>query len=52
MSKVEKEFISFEIETDLKARFQEKVKAEDRTVSSKLRLLVKEYLGEIEQADI
>lgn len=43
-----KDWISFQIEDDLKTRLEEKAKLEDRTVSSMLRILIKQYLGENE----
>lgn len=43
-----KDWISFQIEDDLKERFEQKAKVEDRTISSMLRVLIKQYLGENE----
>ena len=40
--------ITIQLEEDLKKRFEERVKSEERTVSQRLRLLIKEYLGEQE----
>lgn len=41
-------FITVQIEEDLKERFEAKVKLEERTVSSSVRFLIKNYLGENE----
>jgi len=40
------DWISFQVEEDLKERFEMKVKSEERTISSALRLLMKQYLGD------
>jgi antitoxin component of RelBE/YafQ-DinJ toxin-antitoxin module len=42
------EYITVQVEDDLKERFEEKAKSEERTVSSAIRLLMKQYLGEQE----
>lgn len=39
-------FITVQLEDDLKDKFEEKVKEEERTVSSAIRFLIKNYLGE------
>jgi hypothetical protein len=39
-------YITFQIEDELKEKFEDKVKIEERTVSSALRLLIKKDLGE------
>lgn len=41
-------YITVQLEDELKEKFEEKVKVEERTVSSAIRLLIKNYLGENE----
>lgn len=41
-------YITVQLEDELKEKFEDKVKAEERTVSSAIRLLIKTYLGENE----
>lgn len=48
MEEITREYISFEVERDLKERFKLKVENEERTLSQALRLLMKQYLGENE----
>lgn len=42
------EYITVQVEEDLKERFEAKAKSEERTVSAAIRHLMKQYLGENE----
>lgn len=46
VGEADREYITFEIEPDLKERLKAKVESEERTMSQALRFLVKQYLGE------
>lgn len=48
MATKEMSFINVQLEKELKERFEEKIGAEERTVSQAVRLLIKQYLGEDE----
>ena len=40
------DYITIQVESDLKERFEAKAKSQERTISAAIRLLMKEYLGE------
>lgn len=48
MSDKEMSFINIQIEKELKDKFEDKIKADERTLSQAVRLLIRNYLGETE----
>ena len=50
MAGKEMSFINVQLEKDLKDRFEDKIKLEERTLSQAVRLLIKGYLGENENS--
>ena len=44
----EMSFITVQLEEDLKEKLEQKATSEERTVSSTIRFLIKQYLGENE----
>ena len=49
MDEAKQEYITFQIEGELKEKFQAKCASEDITISQQLRRMIKTFLGEIEQ---